>query len=132
MAQYLTREQILAADDLLTEDVAVPEWGGTVRVRGLTGAERDAFEQGTIEQRGRKVKARLVNIRARLASLCIVDEQGQRLFSEADMVELGRKSARPLDRVWDTATRLSGMSESDAEDLELNFEKGQSGGPGSS
>ena len=28
----LTRDEILAADDIKTEDVEVPEWGGDVRV----------------------------------------------------------------------------------------------------
>jgi hypothetical protein len=41
---YLTRDAILQAPDLQGEDVAVPEWGGTVRVRGLSGAQRDAYE----------------------------------------------------------------------------------------
>ncbi len=40
----LTKDDILGADDLATEDVEVPEWGGCVRVRALTGTERDAFE----------------------------------------------------------------------------------------
>jgi len=40
----LNKEQILRADDLKTEEVDVPEWGGSVRVRVLTGTERDAFE----------------------------------------------------------------------------------------
>jgi hypothetical protein len=44
--------------------VSVPEWGGEVVVRALTGAERDAFEQSTIEQRGKSVKTNLANIRA--------------------------------------------------------------------
>ena len=37
----LSAAEILAADDLPTEDVEVSEWNGTVRVRALTGAERD-------------------------------------------------------------------------------------------
>lgn len=37
--QYLTAQAILAADDIPTEDVEVPEWGGAVRMRGLTLGE---------------------------------------------------------------------------------------------
>ena len=39
---YLDKAAILTADDLGRREVAVPEWGGTVLIRGLTGAERDA------------------------------------------------------------------------------------------
>ena len=38
----LSKSAILCANDLQTEDVDVPEWGGTVRVRSFTGRERDA------------------------------------------------------------------------------------------
>ena len=40
----LTQEQIRAASDLKTEEVYVPEWGGSVLMRGMTGTERDAWE----------------------------------------------------------------------------------------
>ncbi len=39
----LTREQILQSDDLPRETVQVPEWGGEVQVRTMTGTDRDAF-----------------------------------------------------------------------------------------
>ena len=47
---YLSRDAILQREDIKTEDVEVPEWGGTVRVRGMSGVERDAFEASLIEQ----------------------------------------------------------------------------------
>ena len=45
---FLNREAILAAEDLPRELVEVPEWGGAVYVRALTGAERDQFEASKI------------------------------------------------------------------------------------
>ena len=65
----LSKEAILAAQDVVTELVEVPEWGGSVRVRGLTGAERDAFEGETIQRNGRDVKTNTRNLRARLVVL---------------------------------------------------------------
>ena len=35
----LSKEQILKSDDLKSEIVAVPEWGGDVKVRVMTGTE---------------------------------------------------------------------------------------------
>ena len=36
----LTRHAILEAPDIETREVPVPEWGGTVYLRALTGAQR--------------------------------------------------------------------------------------------
>ena len=44
----LTRDQILQANDLVTETVEVPEWGGSVFVKSLTGVERDQFEAAIV------------------------------------------------------------------------------------
>lgn len=120
----LSKSEILAAVDLPTETVDVPEWGGEVLVRGLTAAERDAFEQSVVTLNGSgkaaSTKMNLSNIRAKLCSLTIVDEDGERLFSDAEVDVLGRKSAQALQRVFDAAQRLSGLSQSDVEELAKN------------
>ena len=126
MADLLSREQILGAVDLSFEDVAVPEWGGTVRVGMLMGAERDAFEQGLVTRQGKKVQMHLENVRARLVALCVVDGEGQRVFKEEDVKALGRKSALALNRVFEVAQRINGLTEKDMEELAGNSASGQS------
>lgn len=116
----LTRDAILQAKDLPTEDVEVPEWGGTVRVRALTGAERDAFEQSIIEQRGKSTKMNLQNMRAKLVALTVVDEEGNRIFSDEDAKLLGQKSASALNRIFEVAQRLSGLTPADVDELTKN------------
>lgn len=123
----LTREQILAVQDVSTETVAVPEWGGDVLVRGMTGTERDRFEASIVETHGKKVKVVMVNIRARLVAQCVIDEKGERLFSNADIELLGKKSAAALQRVYDVAQKLCGLSDSDVEELSEAFLPGPSG-----
>ena len=125
---YLTRDAILQADDLLFEDVEIPEWGGMVRVRGLTGAERDAFEAEIVEQRGKKTRLNMQNFRAKLVARSVVNGDGQRLFSDKDAHALGKKSAAALNRVFEVAQRLSGLSDKDVEELVENFAEGQSDG----
>ena len=57
MSSLLTREAILARDDEQSETVEVPEWDGSVRVRGLTGRERDLWEHSLTEDKpGRRRK----------------------------------------------------------------------------
>lgn len=126
--KLLTRDAILQAEDLLTEDVEVEEWGGAVRVRALTGAERDAFEQSIVEQRGKSTRVNMRNIRAKLVALTVVDGDGKRLFSDKDAELLGKKSAVALNRVFEIAQKLSGLSPEDMEELSGNSEEGQSDG----
>ncbi len=124
---YLTRDEILSAHDLATETVAVPEWGGEVLVRGLSGRERDGFEASVLEMRGQDTKVNLINLRAKLVAHCVIDaETGRRLFGDADIAALGDKSALALQRVFDVAQRLSGLSRSDVEELAKKSDDGQS------
>ena len=128
---YLTRDDILNANDLQREPVPVPEWGGTVLVRALSGTERDAFEAGIVHPNGRRMTYTLDKLRARLVALSIVDEAGVRLFSDKDVVVLGRKSAAALDRVYNVAQRLSGLSAEDVDELVKNSASGPNDDSGS-
>lgn len=128
MTQLLDLQTILGAKDITTEDVAVPEWGGTVRVRGLTGLERDEFEATLLDQKGKKAKVDMRNARARLVSLATIDESGKRIFSSEHVVILGTKSAAALNRVYDVAARLSGISDTDMDELSGNSEATASAG----
>jgi hypothetical protein len=131
MAKYLTKQAILEAQDLQTEPVEVPEWGGAVLVRSLTGRERDAYEQSVMVRRGRTYEARLTDARAKLVSLSIVDEEGVRMFSDGDVKKLTQKSAAALSRVFNMAARLSGISEADLDELAKNSGSAQNGASGS-
>ena len=113
----LNRDDILKAQDLKTETVHVPEWGGDVTVRGMTGAERDKFESSIVQTRGKDQTLNMANIRAKLASMTICDEGGKRLFSEADVQQLSAKSAQALQRIFAVAQRLSGIGEEDVQEL---------------
>lgn len=118
----LGRNAILEADDLKTEDVPVPEWGGEVRIRMLTGEQRDEYEASMFEmKKDGTPKQNLVNVRARLVMLCIVNEQGEQMFNRADVKLLGRKSAAALDRVASAAQELNGISDKDIEELAEGF-----------
>ncbi len=123
----LTRDAILSASDLSFEDVEVPEWGGTVRVKMMTGTERDAFEAGTVVRRGKRAELNLVNVRARLVALTAVDEDGNLLFSQADVEALARKSAAGLNRVFEAARKLNGLTEEDTAEAAEVFPPGRNG-----
>lgn len=116
----ITRDQILEAEDLGFEEVEVPEWGGSVRVRAMTGTERDSFESEIYEIKGEDTKFNRENFRARLLVRTLADESNNRLFDDKDIAVLGRKSARVLDRLFAVAQRLNGMSAADRETMTKN------------
>lgn len=110
----LSKEAILAVDDLPRETVHVSEWGGDVYVRTMSGTDRDAFEASLIGREGSK-EGRMENVRARLVALTLCDESGLRLFEDGEIAALGRKSARALDRVFAVAQRLNGIGTEQAD-----------------
>jgi len=113
----LKREDILEVKDIEIEEVEVPEWGGTVCVKGMSGLERDAFEASIVQAKGKGTKVNMENIRAKLAAQTLCDEQGERLFTDADVKLLGKKSAVALQRVFVVAQKLSGIGDADVNEL---------------
>lgn len=98
----LTRQEILDLDDLGSELVEVPQWGGAVRVRGMTLAEQDRFELAMREDKAL--------VRARVLTWCVLDAETRRpLFAEADAPTLARHSAAVFLRLWTVIARLSGL-----------------------
>ena len=118
----LSKEQILSADDLKTETVNIPEWGGDVLLRELRGRERDAFEEGSMDS---KRNVTMTNMRARLVALSAIDDEGERLVSSKEANELGNKSATALNRLFEVCCRLSGITSDDVDKLEKNSETHQ-------
>jgi len=115
---FLSKDQILAAEDLPRREAAVPEWGGGVWLRTMTGAERDAFEASLLA--GADGDRNLANLRARLLVRTLVDAKGNRLFADDDAGLLGEKSAAVLDRLFAIAQEINGLRAADVEELAKN------------
>lgn len=123
----LNKEQILTANDIKTEKVAVPEWGGHIYVRVMSGKERDDYEASCLKQVSpTRFITDMSMVRAKLAARCICDENGQRLFDNKDIAALAEKSGRALDRVMEVAERINGLSKQDMEKLAGESASGQS------
>lgn len=125
------RGKILAAGDIDHEDHDVPEWDGVkVRIRGLTGTQRDSFEAKGVAMRrgGQDIELRMQNFRSRLLVKCLYDpDTDKRIFEESDVPKLGSKAGKVLDRLFDIAQRLSGMGQEAMEDARGNSPAAQSG-----
>lgn len=125
------RDQILAASDRPREKVDVPEWGISVFISTMSGAERDGFESEIVTLHGKKTRLNLQNIRAKLVVRTLVDETGQRIFSDADVAELGKKSSSVLSRLYEVAQRMNGLREEDVAELGKGLPGDQNANSGS-
>ena len=103
------RDQILASDDIPSEKVPVPEWGVTVEVRGMTGAERTRIMDKAVDQQGG------VNLQFVYPEIVIAtsfdDVTGEQIFKPSDRDTLLTKSAVALDRLAQVGMKLSGFTQ---------------------
>ena len=109
---YLSRDTILNAEDLKSEDIDVPEWGGKMRLREMTGADREEYAEA--------VSGRASHYREALIAFSAIDAQGNRVFTIEDVEALSRKSDRAIQRLAEAATRLSGIGRAAVEDARKN------------
>lgn len=116
----LSKSKILAANDAKLDKVSVPEWGDDVYIKTLTGSERDMFEESYSSEK-------MKNFRSRFLVLTLCDEAGERLFTDADVDLLGKKSALVLNRLFEKAWSLNAFREQDVEDLGKDSPSVQSG-----
>ena len=126
--QLLNKAAILGVEDLKHEDVPVPAWGGAIRLRTMTGAERDEFRAAAAAGEGGVPMGKFSAI---LLAATAVDESGARMFTLEDAEALGEKSAEALDTVAAVAMRLNGLGGGAVSDAAKNSASTQSDDSGS-
>jgi len=122
----LTKAAILAANDAAITVVDVPEWGGAVGVRVMSGKQRDAFEAAIVARRGKNGDMQPAGLRALLIALAACDDAGAPLFAEADIPALEAKSATALQRVFDAAAAANGLAPASGDEARADFTPGRS------
>jgi hypothetical protein len=100
----LSRDSILKAQDVATKDVQVPEWGGAIRVRSMTVAERNEFARRSAAE-----GANAVGVSAWLVSVLAVDESGARLFTPEDVQALEARNFKAVDTVVNAILEVNAM-----------------------
>ena len=137
--KMLTRDDILAADDLKIKIEDVPEWGGSVGVRMMSGFERDEFEAEIskrspgLDAEGKPLAGRIdmKGVKALLVSLTVVGDDGKPMFTTADIPALNGKAAAPIDRLFEVASKLNGIGDKAVKELMGNSKGAPSGAAGS-
>ena len=131
MPQLMNRAAILQAQDIGHEDIDlsdIPGWG-VVRIKDLTAAERDSLEGSLVKEvrtgKGVRREVKFDNVRAAYCAATICDEGLQPIFFRDDVLLLGAKSARALDRIFGRVQARNGLSDKDVETLIDDFGSAQ-------
>ena len=128
----LNKHQIFSANDTKIETVSVPEWGGDVGIRVISGAARDQLDMflaGIVDARGNVVN--VAGLRAKVCVLACCDEAGEPMFTEKDVPVLLAKNSLALDRVYRAAAKLNGLGKDAVEGARDDFFGGPKNDSGS-
>jgi hypothetical protein len=104
------RDKILAAQDIPSETVEIPEWGVELLVKGMTAGDRLLLMQNAYDQTTQQVNMAIVYPDVVVA--CAYDpESGEPVFSSDDKGELMKKASAAIERLAGIGLRLSGIGQ---------------------
>ena len=117
----LDKATILAAQDLKTQDVDIPEWGGSVRIKTMSGREREGFLAAVAGlDESIDANARMGILVRHLLVTTLVGEDGVRVFADGDVDALADKSAEVLQRLFVVAQTINGLGVKAQDDIAKN------------
>ena len=109
------RDQILNLQDIPFEIVAIKEWNTSIKVQGMTGAERTRILDLAMNDGG---TMNLQTVYPEIViSTCFDPKTGEQIFTTEDRAALLSKSAIALDRLATVGMRLSGFTQETADDM---------------
>jgi len=124
----LNKDEILALADKREVRTVTIDGYGDFLLKEMSGIDRDALEESMLRITGDRATPNLVNARAKLVAACLVDEDGERIFTSIpDVSNLGKLPAKVLGRLWEESTDLNGLTDEDVAELAGNSEAADSG-----
>lgn len=122
----LNRDQILNRQAGRFEVVAVPEWGGDVRLRALCVRDRAIIET-EFGRLGRLMRSDdpdavsgLFRLQLTMVALSVVGEDGSALFTLDDLPDLEKQEPDAIRIIADAASALNGFATKAVEDAAKN------------
>ena len=125
------RETIIQAQDFDKEEVKIDAWGVTVYIRTMTARHADDIQvhylrfrnQGQVSE-GKITDPEVIrDLKVRMVSYCLADENGNLLFDDDDGREILReKSSSVIDRLYEVANSLNKMDAEAIEGEKKDFE----------
>lgn len=121
--KILTKDDILVMDDRRVTAVEVPEWGGSVHVRRMSGKARDKFVLWRDKNKDAlSTPEGITATKMALLSCTVCDDSGALLFSMDDMVALADKSGTAIDALFEVALDVNGLSSKSQQEIRKNSE----------
>ena len=115
-----TKEQLLSRKVRRYTVCNVAETGDSFRIQSLTEKEKSEYEAGMMSKTGAVSRDRMVDAYRRLFVLCVVDESGNRIFSDSDLDALEQVDAIIVARVFNVAHEHCGFAKGDIEEIVKN------------
>ncbi len=116
---FATRDAFLGPAKRRFTDVEI-ETLGKVRIRSLTELERSKFEASMRAKNGEVSNVKLVDMKARLIVLCVVDGEGNPLLTHRDIDQLLQQDSKVTNELVDAIQAHCGFTKTDIEELEKN------------
>jgi hypothetical protein len=119
-----TAEQLMAvAGKRRYYELTLPTSKLRVRIRSLTERELSKYQTATIASAGTGIKrSRLEDATRRLIVMCLVDGEGNQVFTDADVPKLADWDAADTSCLYDDCAKHCGINRQDIEDLVGNSE----------
>lgn len=102
------------------ETVTLPTSKITVRIRSLFQGEISAHQMQSTDTAGKTVRARVEDSERRFIRECVVDAEGNRLLTEADVAALAQADPADFYRLYERCTALCGLRRDGAEEERKN------------
>lgn len=120
-----TAEQLMAvAGRRRYHELKLPTSDLKVRIRSLTEHELSRYQSATIASSGTGLRrSKLEDASRRLIVLCLVDDDGNQILSDADVPRLADWDAADTSYLYDECAKHCGINRQDIEDLAKNSAK---------
>lgn len=122
--KLLTREEFLAAKSLLKRETVPIDGLGDVLIREPNATEKSQYENSLIKTKtvgGQlQVDTDFDDRDARLVAKCVINEDGTRMFSDEDVIEIGLVSGKIVSMIAKKIEKLGGMTPKAVENAEKN------------
>jgi hypothetical protein len=118
MTELLSKEALQKKDDLPTRTVEVPEWGGSVRLRGLSGKKRMQMRRCYDAKTGEIADDEVL---AKVLVWSMVGADGKPVLTESDVPWLIEKNGVVLVRLAEAVMEMSAMTEKSAAEVKENL-----------
>jgi hypothetical protein len=118
------REALLKLCERRYSTVDIPERDISIRIQSLSEAEKSQYETCLIAKNGRGImRERLQDATRRLIALCVVDEDGKRIFSDSDLSAIANLDSYISSRIYDACQEHCGFNKGDIDETVKNSEE---------